>query len=284
MTTRCPSLPEEHLRARRQAKRAELDRASALTPKAGSPPQAVFDMHRKVRAARLKADSLRIANPNPSRKIQKAIKEHEDEARRCELRAQELMDESSASTWVQAANDETVALAEARGEVVERGKRGIRIMTRGGLDQAYDAGYMAPNGDSHLTPADLRRTAETYRDCYEKTSGMTTPSQSGSGGQAMPWAVSLAQAGEDLATMRRGLTKLEIEVLDRVCGQDMRARETATVLHRSFLKVREALAGALTSATVSTRAARAARDTGDHLTADRLRAADAQINAALRSC
>lgn len=260
MSDRCPALPQEALRARDKARRAELDRARDLAPKVAIPPQSVFDMHAKARKARLKASTLRAANPTPTRKVQQLIKGHEDEARRCDLEAKRLMDEASDGSWVHAANDETVALAQARGEVVERGKAGIRILTRGGVEHALGAGYLTPADGVRLTAADLHGTARAYRDCYEITSGLTSPNRESAGAaKGDGWQASVVQAGERLATMRRGLSKLEIEVLDRVCGQDMRAREAATVLRRRFQGVRDALRDGLQSATINVRAARAAR-------------------------
>lgn len=212
-----------------------------------------------------------------------AIREHRAAARVLETEARELQREATDHDWNRRADYETTSLAMARGEVVEKTKAGhTRIMTRAGIQQAYEAGYLQPEDGKRLSSANLYETAKRYRDAYEIIAGRTTPNGSeASGGMKGP-QVRIAEAGEALRVMRTGLDRLEVAVLDRVCGEEIRARETATILALGFEKVRKALVSGLTTATTNIRAARAVKDTDERMTRDRLQAAHVEIRAAER--
>jgi hypothetical protein len=179
--------------------------------------------------------------------------------------------------------DETVALAEARGEEVVRPKRGgARILTRQGIQQAYEDGHMTPALGA-LTADHLHATAKAYRDAYEIAAGLAGRSGEGGGYGAKGPQIKIVEAGEALAIMRLDLTQRQIDILDRVCGQDMRLREAATVLGRGFPSTKNSLIMGLKAATLNIRAARAVRDQGEPTTKARLESARAQVDAAMRS-
>lgn len=179
--------------------------------------------------------------------------------------------------------EETVGLAEARGEEVQRTGIRVRILTRQGIQQAFEDGYLnLPHGP--MTADMLHTTAKAYRDVYEIAAGLAGRSGEGGGGYgAKGPQIKLVEAGEVLAIMRTDLTQRQIDVLDRVCGMDMRVRETATILRRGFPSTKNSLIAGLSSATLSLKAARAVRDQGEPTTKARLESARAQVDAAMRS-
>lgn len=186
--------------------------------------------------------------------------------------------------WRTGAINETVALAKARGEDVELPKRGgARIMSRQGIQQAFEEGHMTPTLGP-MTADHLHDTAKTYRDAYEIAAGLAGRSGDGSGGYgAKGPQIKLVEAGEILAIMRLDLTQRQVDVLDRVCGQDMRLREAATVLRRGFPSTKNSLIMGLKAATLNIRAAKAVRDQGEPTTKARLESARAQVDAAMRA-
>lgn len=143
---------------------------------------------------------------------------------------------------------ETLALAEARGEDVEPAKAGggpARVMSRGGLRQAYEDHHLDPE-HGKLRADDLYSAGRAYRDDYEAVEGQRTGERGGGGGFA-PKApqVRLIEAGHRLAAKRKALTPRQLEVVDMVCGEDVRLRTAATQLGRGFLGCRNSLRGAL---------------------------------------
>lgn len=244
-------------------------------------PQSVFDKMAEARKHLAKAEMLKASDP---RKNRKAIKDHLTSAKLLQNEARDLQRQAADDDWSFRADRETAELATARGETVEKTKQGrTRIMTRAGIQHSYEAGYMEPRSGQRMKAADLYETAKRYRDAYEIITGRTTPSGSGGSGFGGAPQVRIVEAGEQLATMRLGLTRAELEVLDRVCGQEMRVREAATILGRAFNASRDALRDGLTSATINIRAAKAVKDTGEKLTRFRLEDAHAQIEAAMRA-
>jgi len=179
--------------------------------------------------------------------------------------------------------DETIGLARARGEDVEQTGIRVRILTRQGIQQAFEEGHMTP-ALGPMSADDLHVTAKAYRDAYEVAEGMTGRSGEGAGGYgAKGPQIRVIEAGEVLAVMRLELTQRQIEVLDRVCGQDMRLRETATVLRRGFPSTKNSLIMGLKAATLNIRAARAVKDQGEPTTKARLESARDQVDAAMRA-
>jgi hypothetical protein len=143
---------------------------------------------------------------------------------------------------------ETIALAEGRGETVApaRATGPIRIMSRGGLRQAYEDGHLAPERGT-LRSDDLWEAGKRYRDCFEAVEGMTA-SQKGGGGGFGPKGPQprILEAGDRLKQMRDALTDRQIAVVDMVCGEDKRLRVAADELRRGFLGAKNSLRGALT--------------------------------------
>lgn len=181
------------------------------------------------------------------------------------------------------AREETIGLARARGEDVDDRGPVTRMLTRQGIQQAYEDGHMTPS-HGPLTADHLWTTAKAYRTAYEIAQGLTGPEGGGGGGYgAKGPQIRVVEAGEALAIMRDGLTTRQLDVLDRVCGQDMRLRETATVLRRGFPSCRNSLISGLEMATLSLKAARAIRDAGESNTRARLEAARSEVDQALRS-
>lgn len=147
------------------------------------------------------------------------------------------------------------------------GKR-VRVRTRGGLQLAWERGDL----DGGRVRGDLLyETGKAYRDAFERSDGLTTPSGGGRAKTTEGRQLGVAQAIEDLATMR-GEVRLRVQkhgeeappppkapvggklgpkqraVLDRVCGLDMTVRATATEIRAGVPAVRRALRGGLTLA------------------------------------
>jgi len=179
--------------------------------------------------------------------------------------------------------DETTALAIGRGEQVQQTGIRVRILTRQGIQQAFEEGHMTP-ALGPMTADDLHVTAKAYRDAYEIAEGMTGRSGEGGGGYgAKGPQIRVIEAGEVLAVMRLELTQRQVDVLDRVCGQDMRLREAATILRRGFPSTKNSLIMGLKAATLNLKAARAVKDQGEPTTKARLESARAQVDAAMRA-
>lgn len=271
----------EFHRRRRQKEREHVRALGQRNAPAG-PPQSVLDKMAAARKSRMKAEVLRASNP---KKNAKAIKEHEADAIRAEREAAQLQAEAAGSDWASRANQETEDLARARGEPVEACQDGKRIMSRNGIRQAYEDGHMKP-AHGPLKERDLYATALAYnRAVVAMLPGSGGETEGGGGFTAKGPQVRVVEAGEALATMRNDLSKRQIDVLDHVCGMDMRLRETATVLRRGFPSTRNSLISGLELATLNLRAARAVKkvDPDKPTTKERLQAAAAQIDQAMRS-
>lgn len=154
--------------------------------------------------------------------------------------------------WADAANDETAALAEARGETVDRKKGRVRIVSRCGLNQALLAGYLRPNHGA-MSEADTWEAARKYREAFEVTNGCTTPSandQGGGGGVRAP-EVRIAMAGQLLAVMRKGQSREAVVTLDTICGETRSVQVAARRIHKRFEKTIPVLTQAITQAVLN---------------------------------
>lgn len=138
--------------------------------------------------------------------------------------------------------------AMIRGEEVETPKAGraIRIMSRGGLTQAFEDGHLEPVRGS-LKATDTYEAGKRYRDAYEVAEGLTTSTGGGGGFGPKAPQPRLVEAGEALKAMRAAITDRQRAVLDLVCGQDVRLRTAATQLHRGFPSTKLSLRGGLTA-------------------------------------
>jgi hypothetical protein len=180
---------------------------------------------------------------------------------------------------------ETVALARGRGEDVDDRGPVTRMLSRQGIQQAYEDGHMTP-AHGPLTADHLWTTARAYREAYEIARGLAGGEGGGGGGYgAKGPQIRLVEAGQALAIMQDSLTQRQVDVLDRVCGLDMRLREAATVLRRGFPSTKNSLISGLELATLSLRAAKAiqAANPPEVPTKRRLEVARAQIDQAMRS-
>jgi hypothetical protein len=139
---------------------------------------------------------------------------------------------------------ETVALAQAKGEDVKQTKTGTRILSRGGLFQAYEDGHMEPE-HGPLSATDLYLAGKRYRDAYEIIEGMTTGGGTPAGFGPKAPQMRVIEAGADLEAMRAAITPRQRAVLDLVCGKDRRLRTAAAELRRGFPSVRNSLRGGL---------------------------------------
>lgn len=256
-------------------------RVADLSEKPVQPPgdaqaRVAYAKDLRSKAARLRADD---AKGNRAE-----IKDLETKARLAEREAEAIFREAKDSEWARKTGEETDKLAKARGEEIANTREGKRIMTRNGIAQAYGANYFVPTqpkmSDEHLYEA-----AKLYRACFCVMAGMTTPSRGDGGSNDKGPQVRLAEAGDTLRTLKVGLTAFQVDVLDHVCGLDMRAREVATVLRRGFPAIREALSDGLSMAVVNLRAAKAVRmqQLGEPTLAQQMTAKHAAIVAAQRA-
>jgi hypothetical protein len=103
----------------------------------------------------------------------------------------------------------------------------LRAKRLTGIEHAKDAGYLGGWREAER----LHKIGVDYREAYEAVEGQKGGEGEG-GGSSGPKAPQPRQIelGQRLADMRRGLNPRQRNVLDRVCGQDMRLREAATVL------------------------------------------------------
>jgi len=147
--------------------------------------------------------------------------------------------------WLNQAEAETAELAKARGEDVGRTRAGgLRVLSRGGLTQAFEDGHL--NHDhGRLTSLDLYEAGKRYRDAYETHEGQTTGQGGATGFSARGPQVRVLEAGLLLEAMRAELTTRQRDVLDLVCGRDVRLRTAATELRRGFPSARNSLRGGL---------------------------------------
>lgn len=168
--------------------------------------------------------------------------------------------------WRERTEAETAALAVARGEEVGRTKAGgLRIMSRGGLQQAYEDGHLDPV-HGKLTATDMYEAAKAYRNAYEAYEGQTTGGKEGGGGFSSKGPqLRVLKAGVMLAQMREALTPQQQAVIDLVCGQDVRLRAAATQLGRGFPATRNALRGGLRA--IVEQGTEAPEDFAEHLRA-----------------
>lgn len=105
---------------------------------------------------------------------------------------------------------------------------GLRARKLTGIEHAKDAGYL---GKSWREAERLHKIGVDYREAYIVVEGAAGRSGEGGGGRGpkapQPRQIEL---GQDLADMRRGLNLRQREVLDLVCGQDMRLRDATAQL------------------------------------------------------
>lgn len=218
------------------------------------------------------ARAVQAKNGAAMQPIRKAIVDLEENVRRRVVSAKRAADKA-----------ETIALARARGEEVDDRGSATRMLTRTGIAYAFEKGHLDPP-HGPMTREILCETAFRYRMAYLVASGGLTPEKGAGGGfNAKGPQSRLVEMGEELATMRLNLTKRQEDVLDNVCGLDMRPREAATVLRRGFPSVLRSLVSGLETATLNLKAKAAIKARGEPATRDRLEAAAWQIDQAMRS-
>lgn len=149
--------------------------------------------------------------------------------------------ETEVSDW---ARDEHGAMLRVRGKPTLKTEkaRAARMVSRAGLAIAWERGAL--DGGS-VSGDRLYEVGKKYRRCVEKAEGRRTPNRDGPkvdcDVQVDPGRDYRAEAARDLAAMRAGLTPMERQVLDLVCGLDHSVGGTARVLGLHSRKVEEAL-------------------------------------------
>lgn len=152
---------------------------------------------------------------------------------------------------------------------------GLRAKKLSGIDHAHDAGYLSR---SWRESERLHKIGVDYRDAYEIVEGATGGEGEG-GGSSGPKAPQprLVEAGEKLSDFRRDLSQRQRDVLDMVCGEDLRLRDVAARMHAHFETSEKALREGLARAGESRAAAIARREGDDESTGARV----ARINGLL---
>lgn len=266
---------------KRRQKLEEHRRAATLNDGLRKPgiSERVADKLEAAEVSRDKAARLRTQGPKVHRR---EITDHLAAARRLELEAHALHAQEQDDTWRYGAVAETIGLAmergedvdhetvemetlikgefgeqlyhrkgEQKGEPVVRVDRVHRTVIRTGLGYAYEKGHLsAPHGEPGLPKEQaLFVTGCMYAEAYEVSVGRCGSNGEGSGGAgAKGPQVRIVEAGETLAIMRRGLKPRQLKVLDRVCGDGVRARQVATEMNAGFPATSRALRGGLSRA------------------------------------
>ena len=235
------------------------------------------------KAAELEAadqDSVVARRPQQNRK---KVKDHLTAARVLEIEASTKATTERDLRWLLGATAETVQLAQARGEDVDheeievafevkdehgavlRHRRGPRKgeavmqydrITRtilrsrgGGIETAYEKGHLDGQGPKAEA---LKVTGLRYRQAYEIIEALVSSrGEGGSGYGAKAPQMRVVSAGQDLAFMRAKLSRRERQVLDLVCGQDLRLRPASEFLKAGFPATRRALRNGLVTALVA---------------------------------
>lgn len=224
-------------------------------------------------AKRAEAASLRIIAAKLHRR---QIKTLEAAARRFDVEIQELLAKEADQDRLYGDAKDPILRAKARGEEVTahdvelaevaRDEYGARIIHRDGpnqglpvlkyskqtrarkltgIEHAAAEGYLEGGHGSNSADA-LKEIGRVYAEAYEVAVGGTSSSGEGAGGHgAKGPQLRIIEAGDRLGIMRAGLTRRQRDVLDLVCGQDMRAREAATHLKAGFPATERALRGGL---------------------------------------
>lgn len=147
--------------------------------------------------------------------------------------------------------DESLRLAGVRAEsmAVEQAGGKRRATRLGGLGLAYKRGVL---DDSKVRREALMRAALLYRDRYETHVGGRGPDrmQALAVGRVVNTrgprsALPQLEAGADLRRLRQGLSDIQRQTLDLVCGQDLTLNQAAQRLTRNPRTLEKALADGL---------------------------------------
>lgn len=155
--------------------------------------------------------------------------------------------------WRDQRQAEIVRLERARGGKVEvsnaRETRGrIRVLTRGGLQLAFERGDLDGRPGSKPGAEALYEVAKAYRDVFERVEGMTSPTGAGTGRGEGPQP-GMLKALDQLQVWRAVLSVKQLAVLNRVCGMDLTIGAAAKELRAGVPSVRRALHGGLVAIT-----------------------------------
>lgn len=152
---------------------------------------------------------------------------------------------------IESAVDETAELSRIRGELIGVDHvAGRRRATRlGGLQLAFERGVL---DTTSVRGESLMRAAELYRDLYEIAVGQRGPDRtenlamggvsSGFGPKSM---LPQVRAGRELQYARDGLTKVQRDTCDLVCGLDCTVNEAARRMSKNPRTLEKALAEGL---------------------------------------
>lgn len=269
------------IRENRRRKRLHLHQRAARLNTALADPGPTDEVLRLLRRAgehRAKAEALQAADRAArTRRNRAEIKKHYDAARALQDEAEAKNTAADDLRWVLGATSESVQLAQARGEEVEHEEIEMRMEVRdehgaqlrhkagpnkgepvyhydrvtrtvlksrgGGIEEAYEKGHLDGRGAKAEA---LKSIGERYGKAYEIDEGKTSSRGEGGGGFGPKGPqLRLVEAGETLAILRQGLSKRERDVLDKVCGDQLRTRQAATALKAGFPATARALRGGL---------------------------------------
>lgn len=239
----------------------------AAGPRDPGPSGAVLYRIRAAEQQLAKAAFLRRAGPRLSPRIRRKIKDLEGAARRLLNEATDLARSEEAAAWIEGAIAETLELAALRGEVLEPapkgGAKGWTVRRGCGLEQARDNGYLE-GAHGRDRSDDLFDVGLRYGAAYELIHGRASNRGEGGGGFGPKGPqIRQAEAGQELAAMRQGLSDKQRRVLDAVCGEGLGLHVAGQALRIGAPALRNALRGGLGQAAHNLRAAARARRAGE---------------------
>lgn len=253
---------EDGIRAaiRETKRRQMLERNRRASAQRVKPPEVSDEVRTKTRLAdeaMQKANALAEADEKGNRA---AIKRHRNDARRLYRAARAIAESEADKRWAEAAMQESLSLASARGELVVQeevdGHKVTRTWRGNGLEDALHKGYLTADHGPDRTN-ELYTTGLRYRQAFEIAQGQTTSRGEGSGGFGPKGPqVRIVEAGALLAKMREGLSTKELRVLDAICGEGLGLFQATKRLHLGVLAGRRCLRGGLTTAADTLKAMR----------------------------
>lgn len=257
-----PGPDKEARKLLREAREARIQSAQAREagdmPAAAVAMAAAYDMEARAHA--------RMVSRRDTRWVSASIAERADlEA----LRGETLVGvHTEVDDWVR---DEygAVVMSDVGLPVLGQEKvRTLRSRAASGLAQAFESGDLDPKKDEpRFSGERLYETAKTYRAAFETYATLASPERDPGAPAAMRYKPSAGPqeaafaAGETLRLLRgvarnrealTRLTKLQVQVLDLVCGEDRTCSAAATALRRNHRTVKKQLRAGLAAATMNT--------------------------------
>ena len=246
--------------------------------------QSIAKAEGKLLTAQANLDALRAGDPKRNRK---AIKRAENQVRDLAEELARLQEVERAAYLAMGEAREPLLRALQRGEIVQakeavtadfaRGEHGERIIIRGGpmrglpalvysrglrarkltgIARAFADGKLRSPHGPDMAEA-LLAIGNRYGEAYLVTTNALSPSGGGAGGYgAKGPQLKLIEAADELSIMRRDLTKRQVGVLDRVCGEERSIRQAALAMRAGAPATERALRSGLLAALKSLALAR----------------------------